>query len=372
LATPRLTEQEAREAVEAVRLHGSISGAALALKIPRATLDSRIRRARDLGIDIPKKVYATSTLIRGGEGNDFALQWVKEKIEKETNHHWEEAFKRFLETQKGIARIDPIKKLRRSDLMNVYPIGDHHCGMYSWAAETGADYDNKIAHKLLTSSIHHLLNVSPDTETGLVIDVGDFLHVDNLKNETSRSHHTLDVDTRYQIMIEGALDMLCTSISESLRKHKFVKAIITPGNHNDIGAQWLSLSLHKIFEKNPRVTIDRTPGKFHYHQFGKVLIGVTHGDTGAPAKLAGVMASDQAKIWGETEFRYWITGHVHHKSVTELPGVMWETFRTLAPRDAWSQAAGHRSGRDMTAIVMHKDFGEVSRHRFDVAMMNAA
>lgn len=330
------------------------------------------RRGEKLGVKPARAVYATSTLIRGEEGSDVVLQWVKEKVEINHAQRWQEAIESALANVKPIARVAGTKKLRSSDLMAAYPIGDMHCGMYSWKAETGADYDLKISKTLLRTAVGHLLDVTPDTETGLFIDVGDFLHVDNIKNETARSGHTLDVDTRYQLMIESAIEMLCLAISEGLKKHKRVKIIVTPGNHNDIGAQWLALSLRKIYEKNPRVEVDRTPGKFHYHQFGKVLIGVTHGDTGKPEKLSHVMSADQPELWGQTAFRYWITGHVHHRSQLELPGVMWETFRTLAPRDAWAQAAGFRSGRDMTSIVFHREYGEIARYRFDVSMLQAA
>jgi hypothetical protein len=144
------------------------------------------------------------------------------------------------------------------------------------------------------------------------------------------------------------------------------------GNHDDIGALWLQQALALKYEDNPRVRIETKPGKFHYYQHGKVLIGTTHCDTGKPEKLSGVMAADMPVAWGETEFCYWFTGHIHSRKVLEFPGVMWETFRTLAPNDAYATSAAYRSGRDMTSIVMDERFGEVERHRFDVRMLEAA
>jgi hypothetical protein len=55
--------------------------------------------------------------------------------------------------------------------------------------------------------------------------------------------------------------------------------------------------------------------------------------------------------------------------VTELPGVVCEAFRTLAAKDAYAAGHGYRAGRDMRCIVHHKDFGEIERHRCDVAML---
>jgi hypothetical protein len=117
------------------------------------------------------------------------------------------------------------------------------------------------------------------------------------------------------------------------------------------------------------VTIDLDPNVFWYYKFGKVLIGATHGDTCKTDKLPAIMACDRSEDWGQTRFRYYYHGHIHHDSVKELPGCMVESFRTLAARDAWHSGAGYRSGRDMRCIVHHKDFGEIERHRCDVAML---
>ena len=79
------------------------------------------------------------------------------------------------------------------------------------------------------------------------------------------------------------------------------------------------------------------------------------------------MAADRPKDWGETEFRYWYTGHIHRRSIDEISGgVTVETFRTLAPKDAWSASKGYRSGRDLNAIWLDKDFGEVLRTRVGI------
>ena len=81
------------------------------------------------------------------------------------------------------------------------------------------------------------------------------------------------------------------------------------------------------------------------------------------------MAADRPEAWGRTKFRYWLTGHLHTRKAVEFPGVMWETFRTLAPGDAWSHAAGYRSGRDLTSITFHREHGEVARNCINVSML---
>ena len=82
-----------------------------------------------------------------------------------------------------------------------------------------------------------------------------------------------------------------------------------------------------------------------------------------------IMATDRQKDWGETDYRYWWTGHIHHDSVKEFAGVKCESFRVLAHVDAYAANAGYRSGRDMKAIILHKEYGEVGRHIINPKML---
>jgi hypothetical protein len=103
-------------------------------------------------------------------------------------------------------------------------------------------------------------------------------------------------------------------------------------------------------------------------RFGQNLIGSTHGDGAKPADLPLLMAADRAEDWGKTSFRYWYTGHVHHRSAKEHPGCIVESFRTLAAKDSWHTGQGYRAGRDMYAIVLDREHGEVERYRCDIRM----
>ena len=74
-----------------------------------------------------------------------------------------------------------------------------------------------------------------------------------------------------------------------------------------------------------------------------------------------IMAADREQAWGRTKFRYWLTGHVHNQRLWDFPGCSVESFRVLAPQDAWAFNKGYRSQRDMKAIIYHAEYGEVSR-----------
>lgn len=424
MSAPAQAKEISQQAVDAVAAHGSKAAAARALGIPENTLRARYNAAIRDGYQVQCQALIGGTDAAPTEGmgvskvsttfdkaGNVEKQWVKlaSKADKSRDvndpaplpegqmlkglstlydgngritQQWVktnaqlhdqlnatiDAVREAFQDSTRVERI-PAPKRCNSRLLTVYPFGDPHIGMKSHGLETGADYDIKIADRIMSSAAAHLIDVAPASETALVISLGDLYHVDNLKNQTSRSGNTLDVDTRYSVMIRAGVTLMRRIIENALRKHKFVKVICVIGNHDDIGAMWLQLALSLFYEKNTRVTIETKPGKFHYHQHGKVLIGTTHGDTGKPERLAGVMAADVPQLWGETQFRYWYTGHVHNRKVLEFPGVLWETFRTLAANDAYATAAGYRSGRDLNAIVLDSEYGEVARHRFDVAML---
>lgn len=362
------------EIVKALKKHNGIRvAAAREIGMAARSLQARIDTMKGKGIDIPESTYGNitgrSTLL--GADGEVKLTWVKESAGQLSPEKIADAIR---EALLGVppAKTIPAAKAPLGDLLTVYPIGDAHLGMYAWAEEAGEDYDLKIAEGLHTSAMRHLVRVSPASKRAIVLDVGDFTHYDNIKGETARSHNTLDFDSRFHAMIRCTLRVADAMIQAAAEKHEEVWVYCVPGNHNDMGAAWMVESLAMHYRKNPRIKVIAKAGKFFYHEFGKVLLGMTHGDTGKPEKLAGVMPVDMPEAWGRTKHKHWLTGHVHHKSQLELVGTTWETFRTLAPRDAWAQGAGYRAGRDMQSIVYHREHGEVARHRFDPAMLESA
>ena len=140
-------------------------------------------------------------------------------------------------------------------------------------------------------------------------------------------------------------------------------------SHDGHSSYALALMISCYFHNEPRIEVDLSPAVAWYYQFGKVLIGSTHGDTIKGKDMLSIMAADKPSEWGTSKFRYWYVGHVHHKDVKEYHGGIVEYFRTLAARDAWHQGQGYRAGRDMCAIIIHKEYGEIERHNCDIGMI---
>jgi hypothetical protein len=316
-------------------------------------------------------VKGTSTLY--DENGDIKLQWVKTDLNKVRQ---QEALRQWVESLaddvKGLAKPIEPPAISHDDLLSVYAIGDPHCGLYAWAAEAGEDFDLSKAESLTTAAVARLVSCSPPSGEALILELGDLLHADDSTNQTPTSHNVLDVDTRYAKVMQVALKTLQAAIKLALAKHAKVTVWLIPGNHDPHSSFAIAMCLNAFYENEKRVTIDMSPAAFKYMQFGKVLIGSHHGHGIKFDQLPGIMAADRAKEWGVSDFRYWYIGHVHHLSRKEFPGVLCETFRTLAARDAWHSGKGYRAGRDMSLIVHHRQYGEIERHRADIAMLENA
>ena len=296
-------------------------------------------------------------------------QWVKSSLD---SAQLEEVIKNFVinlaEDIKGLSPLSPPPKLKETDTLTVIPMGDPHFGLYAWAQDAGSDFDLGIAEQLTCGAIDRLIASSPNTHTALLLNLGDMFHADNQKNITA-SGHQLDVDGRWAKVQQIGLRAIIYCLQRLLEKHEKVIFRINKGNHDGHSSYALALMISCFFHNQPRMEVDLSPAVSWYYPFGKVLIGSTHGDTIKGRDMMSIMASDIPEEWGRSKYRYWYVGHVHHRDLKEYAGGQVEYFRTLAARDAWHQGQGYRAGRDMCAIILHKEYGEIERHTCDIGMI---
>ncbi len=320
----------------------------------------------------PKTIVKLSTLY-DQEGN-ITQQWVAEKPDAIAQANaWVEYAKALTE---DLPRLQPIEIPERGveDLMVCYPIGDHHLGMLSWDKETSDDYDMVIAESLLMQSMNHLIQTAPSANQSLVVFLGDFFHYDSFEPVTPTSRNQLDADSRFPKMVRTGIRCMRNAIDQALTKHSVVYVIVEIGNHDMSSSIFLMECLDNIYELEPRVFIDTSPKYYHYHTFGNCLIGTHHGHCTNMKNLPLIMAAVCPVQWGKTKYRYWWTGHIHKSktqaaiSADDYAGCTVESFRVLAPLDAWAHQKGYRPHRDMKSIILHREFGEVARNTVNPEM----
>lgn len=265
-----------------------------------------------------------------------------------------------------------IPKFYRKDLMTEYVLGDPHFGLYAWSEECGEDFDTAIASADLKLGMDLLVDAAPQTEIAVIENLGDFFHADNLESKTARSGNVLDCDTRLPRVWRVGIDALCYLVEKALEKAKKVEVYNITGNHDDLSSYALALAVYNRYRDNQRVEVCLEYNHFHYLKFGANLIGLAHGHNRIkPQDYGPIMADDCPIDWGESDFRVWRTGHVHHDQRKEFTGFIFESYQTLAAKDAYHHAHGYRSKRSMSMITTHKEFGEIDRRPVSIEQIHA-
>lgn len=299
------------------------------------------------------------------------LQWVKTDVEKESQvKALQELVDDLVEELPVFEKQEYHQNYTSSDLMAVYPLGDPHIGVKAYKDEAGNDWDLKKAQEVLCGVFDRLVKTAPSCDKAVIVNLGDYFHRDNVAGVTERHRNVLDTDGNYLMMVDTGLKIMIQMINSALEHHKTVKVINMIGNHDDTSAMFLQAALKHMYAKEPRVEVDCTSSVFQYFQHGNSFFGVHHGHTTKADKLPLVMATDRPKEWGNSMFRYWLTGHIHHDTRKEYSGCTVESFRTLAAKDAYAYSGGYRAGQDSKALVIHKEYGEIERHTINIAQIS--
>ena len=382
---PYCKSEKQRNIVESLMKTNSQKQTALDLGLYYTTVNQYMKRiklqagtqgfAPEFNMDKPAPeshiVKGVSTLYN--EEGGIKQQWVKTDLAKQAQA---ESLRQIVA---NIAEELPVFKPTKvtqancsKDLMAVYPLGDPHIGMKALKEESGQDWDLSIAKTTFLDVFDRLVTSAPHCDTAVIVNLGDYFHADNVEGVTSRSGHQLDMDSSYQDMIDIGMQIIIRMIKVALTHHKQVKVINAIGNHDDCSAMFLQVALKHMFAEEPRVDIvcDNTP--YHYFTNGKSFVGVHHGHTTKADRLPLVMASDRPSDWGNSIFRTWLTGHIHHDSKKEFSGCTVESFRTLAAKDSYAAWHGWRSMQDSKALVLHKEYGEIERHTIKIKQVGTS
>lgn len=400
--TPPIAEEDIEAALAAVRERGDKSAAAKALGWTRSKVQRCFRRAAERGLlgtdpvlpgfsikSVASKVGDAWVKQTKEHGEEYAVpeghsvkgelalvdadgrviqKWVKTKEDAGASQLLV-ALEAALKDYRGLSRLPRAPKYTDIETMTVYPVVDLHLGLYAWAAETGASFDLDIASDLLRGSVSNLVARSAKSETAIVLDMGDYFHTDSSRNVTERSKNVLDVDTRYARVLQVGYELVVECIELALQKHQYVIYRKLPGNHDEESSKLLAVAIAAHFRNEPRVTVDTNPSRFFMHRFGKVMVAATHGDMLKMGDMAGFMATNWPREWGETDFRYGYTGHVHHDRAKVHNGVKSESFNTLTAKDAWHAGMGFTSPRTAVSITLHREFGEIDRLTVSLPMI---
>lgn len=410
MATPPLSDDLLVEAAIAYRACGdNKSEAARTLGIPRPTFQNRLLRAAERGLlgaaetlpgfairqitDTPNGQYVQQRKEHGEEWKPTDGLVIKGKtslIDAEgriiTQHVMERvdadeqkiALEAALEALKEeLPRLPPAPAnqgatLWKPDLLNQFTVTDNHFGMLSHAEETGADYDLRIAERLLLDWFAAAVNCAPAAHTAVLAQLGDLLHHDSLESVTPAHRHVLDADSRLHKVIRVVVRTFRRIIDMLLEKHQHVHVVMASGNHDPASSVWVRELLATLYENEPRITVDRSPALYYAYEWGKTGLYYHHMHKRGVKDLDRVFAGMFREMFGRCEYNYGHGGHLHSDAVVSTQLMHIERHETLAAPDAYAAGGGWLSGRSAKVITYSKDWGEVGRLTLRPAMVAGA
>ena len=219
-----------------------------------------------------------------------------------------------------VFNIQPIN-IQDKKLLEI-PLFDAHFGVsnYEYYKPTQARILNQIQ--------------SRKWEETLFIIGQDMLHNDNFKGQTANGTQIETVD------MEKAWDD-CESfyiplIDESIKQSNKVKIMYSKGNHDESISYGFVRMLKRIY---PEVEFDHKIQERKVHSFGKVFLGITHGDK-ARKNLHNIFPVEFPLEWSKASVRELHTGHYHKEDLNDVYGMMVRTLATRNKTDQWHNDNG--------------------------------
>jgi hypothetical protein len=324
-----------------------------AISLPKTrihTLDQLIEYCKvDLSVWLVEKFLVNKWEVgaknKGGDLKVEPLFQVKAFLSKRKDT---ETVKKELESLKELAKEFPWpvsiveQKIKKpSGLLLEVNVPDLHIGKLSWGVETGGpNYDVKIAEATFNRALEVLISRVKGYKFDQVLYIlgNDLLNSDDIESRTTAGTY-VSSDARYHKTFAVARTMTIKAI-QRLKQLAPVKVIPVYGNHDRLSSWHLADSVEMFFTNDSEVTIDNRPRTRKYHQFGKVLLGFTHGDKGKKTDYPLIMATEEPVLFGSSKYREIHTGHLHKSQLDEQHGVRVRILPALCPADDWHSQNG--------------------------------
>lgn len=355
-----------------------IAAHARILKIPDTTLRRWAEKAGLPPKSTMNTTFDTALLSNGFDGHKWAFGWLKANgasifiKNPEDALHIEESKEEWLEEiKKHSPKYRPFKyeKIKEGHLLVIDP-ADIHIGKLSLEEETGEEYNVKKAIERVQEGLEQLLQKTSNFPIEKIVFVvgNDILHTDTATRTTTKGTPQ-DTDGMWFDNYRKAHKLYVECI-DRLVAIAPVHVIHCPSNHDVMSGFFLAQSLVAYFHKAKEVTFDVSISHRKYFEYGKNVLGFTHGDGGKESDLFTTM-SNECEYWKvdkkNPQRRYWYLHHQHHmkkisyKDGEDFIGGTIEYLRAVSASDGWHARNMYKAPQSMCAFIHSRDFGQVCR-----------
>lgn len=234
---------------------------------------------------------------------------------------------------------------------------DTHFGLLSNRIETGSNYDIYIAKERFIQVFLDFVRRCKGRKFKLInfATLGDILHIDNYKNETTNGTRQ-DVDGRLSKIFNIAIDTISECLDILLQLNCPIRYTYTCGNHDTFSGYALAKCIESAYKNNPNIEFDISPLPQKIHVYGNTLVGYCHGDMNSK-NLGEWLQKKYRKEYGECRFAEVHCGHLHSEAVRENCGVLIKHLPCICESSYWENSEGYHSDKGLMAFVYNEKSG---------------
>ena len=229
---------------------------------------------------------------------------------------------------------------------------DHHFGKLSWAAETGENYDLKIAERLWRQAVDE--SVAGAKQVGaaqVLLPIGsDLAHFDNVA-QTTTAGTPLDSDGRWPKVYSAVIEAVIYAV-EQHRQVAPVHVMLVGGNHDEMASWWVVKAIELLYRGCKDVTVDTAARARKAYIWGTTFLGFAH--RGKLDRLPYLFMREYRRDIADCR---WVEIHTGDKHIRrklefvgsdEFEGVIVRVLPALCPADKWHYEHGfiHTSGAE--------------------------
>lgn len=263
-----------------------------------------------------------ATTVQVNSEGEIVQSWIKSKAE-------DRLYIELIENIKNLPPFEPIgkKQIKPIDRMLEITFDDMHFGV-----GTFDDYKETLQDTIEIIEAHQYKEIN-------IIIGADLLHTDDLKGHTSNGTFIgeIDISKAYN----DTLRFYFALMEKSLECSEKVKVTYSMGNHSET-LSWTIIQILKV--KFPQAEYD---DEFEHRKviiYGKIFIGLTHGDT-IKKNLRDVkelFIEENTMAYAKAKIKEIHVSHLHQlKETGDINGCVVRRLSTKVPADKWSTKKGY-------------------------------
>lgn len=231
---------------------------------------------------------------------------------------------------------------------------DVHFGRVSWVEETGEEYNLEIARRRVLDNILKYKDKYKSKKFNKIIFIIGQDYFNSASNGyTSSNRYKQDNGNTFRAIFKRGTQTLIEAIT-LLSSMAPVHVMLVEGNHGREEEFMMAQVIEAYFKDSKKISVDSSPTSRKYIKIGNSTVGFAHGSE-ERERLFTLMQNEVPGYWATTNYRIWLTGHLHSLKVESKGGVDVWSIPALTGNDSWSEKKGYHSRKCSMGFIFNNE-----------------